>query len=618
MYFNNLTSNLGVPTMMGTQSANTPTQSSDNQASNATSIFGGQANPQAAQGSGQNDYNSVLGSLLYLLLGGLQNSNPKPPTEEPPPPPPPPASQQPSPPPENSLLNSFLNSLMQLFGQPEKKDQSKTTPTTQPATGSPEQTNNNIGSGSPKQTNNNISDGDAKQTNNNIANGQTNTAVNGDLVKQGNTAVDTAGNSKATQTNNNIGNGDATQTNNNIGDGDSKQTNNNVGDGNSKETNNNIGNGDATQANNNIGNGDSKQTNNNVGDGDSKQTNNNAGDGKPTSTNNNIGKGDATQTNNNIGKGDSKQTNNNVGDGSSKQTNNNATTVDINIGTTDTKPQVTDTTVIDNVNNAKGILASVSEKERQKIKDVDLTQEKNGKPLYIIAEGSKDHKPHIYKQNGSKYTSIVKVKDGNNNLYPKGKADFQLDSESGAYKINSRYRTGSPLILDTNKDGKVSAKQGMGVDINNDGKADGAATDGDKMLAMGDLNKNGKIDGSEVFGNETISPISGKKLNSANGFEALKQVAQEVQDKTGSKIIKSGKVDVPELKKALEKLGVGTLGLIEGDNVTKLESLGDVKSINTQYTEQDATGDVQHRQLGSYQSADGQTHKIDDVWFKLG
>ncbi|MEW5820925.1 MAG: hypothetical protein AB1782_12105 [Cyanobacteriota bacterium] len=179
----------------------------------------------------------------------------------------------------------------------------------------------------------------------------------------------------------------------------------------------------------------------------------------------------------------------------------------------------------------------------------------------------------------------------------------------------------SPLVLDTNKDGKVSAEKGKGVDIDGDGKPDGAASGGDKMLAMGDVNGNGKIDGSEVFGNKTVDPFTGKQLNAANGFDALNQVAKSAKKQTGIDCIDdSGNVDLAKLRQAIQQQtgGKGSLGYISGDNVTQLESLEsqDAVKINTNnYVNQQDTGSVQHNQLGSYIDSSGLTQKVDDVWF---
>ena len=176
----------------------------------------------------------------------------------------------------------------------------------------------------------------------------------------------------------------------------------------------------------------------------------------------------------------------------------------------------------------------------------------------------------------------------------------------------------SPLVLDMNGDGKVSAAAGKGVDINNDGKADGAATNGDKMLAMTDLNGNGKIDGAEVFGDQTVSPFTGKKLNAANGFEALKQIAQEAKQYTGIDCMNGSKVDVQKLQKALAQVGIN-LGFVSDDNVTNLENLYGVKEIEVEnYKENARTGSaVEHLQQSVYTDENGVEYKVDDVWFEI-
>lgn len=175
----------------------------------------------------------------------------------------------------------------------------------------------------------------------------------------------------------------------------------------------------------------------------------------------------------------------------------------------------------------------------------------------------------------------------------------------------------SPIIVDFNKDGKVDATSGnTGIDADGNGIADGAATGGDKMLAMSDMNGNGKVDGSEVFGDQTVSPFTGEKINATNGFEALKTIAQQAEEKTGIKCYSGGLVDLQALKSALATVGVN-LGFISDDNVTELEDLAHVVALNVDnYNQVDEEGDVQHRQQGSYVANDGQTYGANDVWFK--
>lgn len=175
----------------------------------------------------------------------------------------------------------------------------------------------------------------------------------------------------------------------------------------------------------------------------------------------------------------------------------------------------------------------------------------------------------------------------------------------------------SPIIVDFNRDGKVDAVSGnTGIDADGNGIADGAATGGDKMLAMSDMNGNGKVDGSEVFGDQTVSPFTGEKINASNGFEALKVIAQQAEEQTGIKCYSGGLVDLQALKSALATVGVN-LGFISDDNVTELEDLAHVVALNVDnYNQVDEEGDVQHRQQGSYVANDGQTYGANDVWFK--
>ncbi|MCR5261405.1 MAG: hypothetical protein K6C94_06155 [Candidatus Gastranaerophilales bacterium] len=174
----------------------------------------------------------------------------------------------------------------------------------------------------------------------------------------------------------------------------------------------------------------------------------------------------------------------------------------------------------------------------------------------------------------------------------------------------------SPIVIDFNKDGKVDAAARKGVDIDGDGRADGAATGGDKMLAMSDMTGNGKVDGAEVFGNKTVNPFTGKAVNAANGFEALKVIAKDAEAATGIRCYQNGEVDLQALKEALATVGV-KLGFVSDDNVTEVEELTGITAINVdEYTEAAEQGAVQHRQQGTYTDENGEVYKADDVWFE--
>jgi hypothetical protein len=271
---------------------------------------------------------------------------------------------------------------------------------------------------------------------------------------------------------------------------------------------------------------------------------------------------------------------------------------------------------------------------------------------------------HLYQEKGKNlYSSVVKLPYGQNNLYLSKNAKIE-EGGSGGYDITasanaagagaasstpdsstassaaaanvdidvkekpetintvtSKERTASPLIVDANNDGKISATQGKGVDLDGDNKADGAATDGDKMLTLGDLNKDGKIDGSEVFGDRTVDPYTGEALNAKNGFEALEKVALSVQSKHPEVqlIDQDGNVDIETMQKLLKTDGID-LGFVSGEN-NQLDEMTNIKSVNIKnyadHTETENGKLVQHNQQGSYTDQNGLTRKVDDVWFAL-
>lgn len=177
--------------------------------------------------------------------------------------------------------------------------------------------------------------------------------------------------------------------------------------------------------------------------------------------------------------------------------------------------------------------------------------------------------------------------------------------------------TYDPLIIDFNQDGKISAQNGKGIDLDGNGTSDGAAVGGDKMLAISDVNGNAKIDGTEVFGDKTVDPFTGKALNAANGFEALKLMAQSAQANTNIKCIdENGLVDLKALNQALQTKGI-KLGFVSDENDKQIEDLTKVAYINTNnYKDQMQTGSVQNNQIGTSIFEDGTEAIAADVWFE--
>ncbi len=406
------------------------------------------------------------------------------------------------------------------------------------------------------------------------------------------------------------------------------QMNQNFGGANVAQANNSIGNSLGSlfqnQLNTNFGGANVVQANNSIGDSlFQNQSNTNLGGTNVVQGNTSVNSGsnfDLSALFGGIGGNSTISGNDTTTGGGTTGTGNDTTTGGGTTGTgTDT---TTGGTTNDTTTTGTGyspLIDKLTGDEKEYALSNDLTGDaKNGAPEYLIAEGKDDNRYHLYKhRKDDDYKTVVKVEDGNNNLEVD---DGTVSTDSyGVSTVNGDYDTGSPLILDRNKDGKVSAQQGQGVDINGDGKADGAAVGGDKMLTMGDVNKNGKIDGTEVFGDKTVDPYTNKPVEAANGFDALNQVAQSAEKASGLDVIDDkGVVNAQLFNQALQKDGKGELGLISEDNVTNPEALGnDIKTINTKgYKEQAATGDVQHRQVGTYTDGAGKEQRVDDVWFK--
>ncbi len=406
------------------------------------------------------------------------------------------------------------------------------------------------------------------------------------------------------------------------------QMNQNFDGNNIFQSNNSLGNSLGSlfqnQLNQNFGGTNITQGNNSIGDSLFKnQSNTNISGANVSQSNSSINPGLNFDLNSLLGGlNDGSTTGGNTtatGDTTGGTTTDGTTTTgnDTTGGTTTGTTSTTDATTTDP--GYSPLIDKLTGKEKEYALNNDITGDaKNGVPNYLIAEGQDDNKYHLYKhREGDDYKTITKVEDGNNRLEID---DGTVSTDSyGVSTVNGDYDTGSPLIFDTNKDGIITAQQGRGVDINGDGKADGAATGGDKMLTMGDVNKNGKIDGTEVFGDKTVDPYTNKPVNAANGFDALAQVAQSAEKASGLDVVDDkGKVNAQLFDQALQQTEKGQLGLISEDNVAKPEELGnDIQSINTKgYKEQAATGDVQHRQVGTYTDGAGKEQRVDDVWFK--
>lgn len=168
-----------------------------------------------------------------------------------------------------------------------------------------------------------------------------------------------------------------------------------------------------------------------------------------------------------------------------------------------------------------------------------------------------------------------------------------------------------PLILDLDGDGVETVSLGAGVAFDHAG--DGArertgwvgADDG--LLAL-DLSGDGRINsGRELFGNYTWLDTQGSRA--AHGFQALARY-----DDNGD-----GKIDAQDaiFGRLLVWQDRNLDGLSSADELSSLADRG-VKSIGTAYeTSNKVDGnDNERRQVGLYETTDGQLRQVHDVWFQ--
>lgn len=206
-------------------------------------------------------------------------------------------------------------------------------------------------------------------------------------------------------------------------------------------------------------------------------------------------------------------------------------------------------------------------------------------------------------------------KDNNKGAYnimgPNGEQKGVFNAPGGANKI------ASPLTFDLNGAGKVEtvdAEHGKVYDINGNGQAvkTGWAGHGEGVLAFdsdgsGVAGKNGR----ELLGNNTDIDGTGKQGNFANGFEALKALADK---HLGPEATAKGYLDENDLKALEQKCG---LTMLVDDQHKSLSELG-VTRINLGYQEAGKNADEngnEHRQLGAFVQ-NGQVKEVDDAWFR--
>ena len=214
-----------------------------------------------------------------------------------------------------------------------------------------------------------------------------------------------------------------------------------------------------------------------------------------------------------------------------------------------------------------------------------------------------------------------------------------------------------------NRDGVVSARLGVGIALSSSSSGHntimirGGATRGDRMLAMCNFmasthssstqmddndDKDTEVDAREVFGDRTHDPFDPRHpaLHAANGFEALRAVAERAQRRFPDLKIFSAQaaasaatpvsgtsllVRVHALREALRRVGC-ELGFLHDAESRALEPLWGVSAVDVGRYHQtndaaavmvestDANG-IEHRQQGTYLDEQGRAFRADDLWF---
>ena len=287
--------------------------------------------------------------------------------------------------------------------------------------------------------------------------------------------------------------------------------------------------------------------------------------------------------------------------------------------------------------------ALVSPKEKELAEEVNMTEKlANGDPRYIFAQGA-DGKYHIYdmgQYGTAEDNSLVRLKYGYSqesfDIIPLGSGGMvwrgdtfkKLDNDAeGGRQVyflsdcenvstyKACYSTWSPLSFDVDGDGVHTSKETVDFDIDGDGVVDTVNNSAEWVLAF-DKDGNGIAgeDGSELFGDNTDLDGDGKKDGYANGFDALRALAEK-EGLIGSD---DDMLDVNDLKKLQEKYGlVMTKGY--GGEAKSLTDLG-ITEINLSKSETKLTKnfDGQNNDIMTQEGAtfkvNGQTREYADIW----
>ena len=178
-----------------------------------------------------------------------------------------------------------------------------------------------------------------------------------------------------------------------------------------------------------------------------------------------------------------------------------------------------------------------------------------------------------------------------------------------ALGANLSYLTlGTPLVLDLNGDGITtqSILSGVEFDLFASGQKvhTGWVAGGDGLLVM-DRNHDGQItDGSELFGSATLLPTGER---AANGYIALGSL-----DTNGDGVITSADSGFTDLQVWAD---TNSDGVSQSGEMRTLDSLGITKLDLAATTSWENNNGNFEGLVSSYETADGVTHEMADVWF---
>lgn len=293
------------------------------------------------------------------------------------------------------------------------------------------------------------------------------------------------------------------------------------------------------------------------------------------------------------------------------------------------------------------VLAQISDSEKALVtsNNIDLTETlEDGSPKYVAAKGE-DGKFHFYEMTSSGSATSLARKYGSDtgglrgsDIVPSGSGYMNgiTDVEPGhgravysfsevnecltdgeACSTQKCYTTCSPLSFDVDGNGVNTTASTMRYDIDGDGELDTINNSAEWVLAF-DKDGNGIAgeNGSELFGDNTDLDGDGVKDGYANGFEALKALAQKENLFDGKT---DNKLDANDLKFLQEKYGlVMTNGY--GGEAKSLEDLG-ITEINLAQTDETTLTknfDGRHnnimRQEGATFKVNGHTREYADIW----